>query len=95
MDSRFEVAYSVDQVAENTRFYDAKEGWQDTLNKYQTDAVLVPRWKEIEKKLNQKGLTNWIKVYVDDGYSIYMRPDLAKKYPFIDMQGKTILGTFP
>lgn len=95
MDSRFEVAYSVDQVAENMNFYAAREGWQDTLAKYRTDAVLVPRWKEIDKHLSQSGLTDWTRVYIDDGYAIYMRPDLAKNYPASDMRGCKIVGTFP
>jgi hypothetical protein len=98
MDSRFEAAYSADQVAENINFFSAEEGWQKALERYPTDAILVPNWKPIEKILSQddtQTLINFKKVYVDDGYAIYMRTDLAEKYPFLDNRGKTIVGTFP
>ncbi|MDI6854419.1 MAG: hypothetical protein QME75_12540 [Deltaproteobacteria bacterium] len=98
MDSRFEVAYSVEQVVENLNFYAAKEGWQETIKRYPTDAILVPNWKPIEKELSQddiQKLINFRKVYVDDAYTIYMRADLAEKFPFLDNRGKTIVGTFP
>lgn len=98
MDSRFEVAYSVDQVAENMNFFAAKEGWQNTLSRYQTDALLVQNWNPIEQALSQdetQSSVQFRKVYVDDGYSIYMRSDLAEKYPYADRRGETLIGTFP
>jgi hypothetical protein len=98
MDSRFEAAYTVEQVAENADFYEAKEGWQTTLDRYPTDAILVRHWQPIEKALDQHSQENsltWTKVYVDDTYSLYLRRDLAEKYPFLDNRGKTIVGTFP
>jgi hypothetical protein len=98
LDSRFEVAYSVDQLAENINFYEGKEGWQHTLDRYPTDAILVPKWQPIEKILSQDKILSLIqfkKVYVDDGYSIYLRSDLAEKYPYIDRRGETLVGTFP
>jgi hypothetical protein len=98
MDSRFEAAYTPAQVAENINFYAAEAGWQKTLERYPTDAILVPNWKPIEEILSEnetQKLINFQKVYVDDGYAIYMRADLAEKYPFLDNRGKTIIGTFP
>ena len=58
MDSRFEVVYPVPAVRENIRFYAAEEGWQQTLAKYQTDAILVPRWRQLEQVMGRNDV--WI-----------------------------------
>jgi len=87
MDSRFEVAYPVQAVRENIMFYAAQEGWQKTLTKYKTDAILVPRWRKLDQVMgkNDVWISNgnsprWTRVYQDDGYSLYLRSDLAKRY---------------
>jgi hypothetical protein len=102
MDSRFEVAYHIKTVIENINFYGAQEGWQKTLTKYQTDAILIPRWRKVYQLMNKKygsihsrTSTTWTCVYLDDAYSIYMRSDLAKKFPITDMRGKPITADFP
>lgn len=102
MDSRFEVAYSIKSVTDNINFYSANEGWQDTLARYSTDAILVPRWSKVEKILRQNttqkspdSSTIWIPVYIDDGYSLYMRSYFEHEYPIEDMSGTRIIGTFP
>lgn len=102
MDSRFEVAYSIKSVTDNINFYSANEGWQDTLARYSTDAILVPRWSKVEIILRQNttqkspdSSTIWIPVYIDDGYSLYMRSYFEHEYPIEDMSGTRIIGTFP
>ncbi|MGO9621961.1 MAG: hypothetical protein ACLPT6_11200 [Desulfobaccales bacterium] len=102
MDSRFEVVYPVQAVRENILFYAAEEGWQKTLTKYQTDAILVPRWRQLDQVMGQNavGISNgnspgWTLVYQDDGYSLYLRSDLAKRFPITDMRGKPITAHFP
>lgn len=100
MDSRFEVAYPIKTLAENIIFYGAEEGWQKTLTKYPTDAILIPRWSKLEKVMGDVGIINgnsftWNRVYVDDGYSLYMRSGQAKNYTFKDMRGEPITARFP
>ncbi len=102
MDSRFEVVYPVPAVRENILFYAAKEGWQKTLAKYQTDAILVPRWRQLEQVMGRHDVwisndnsQSWTRVYQDDGYSLYLRSDLAKSFPVTDMRGQPIPAHFP
>jgi hypothetical protein len=102
MDSRFEVAYPIQAVRENIMFYAAQEGWQKTLTKYKTDAILVPRWRKLDQVMgkNDVWISNgnsprWTRVYQDDGYSLYLRSDLAKRLPITDMRGKPISAHFP
>lgn len=102
LDSRFEVAYPVQATAENIRFYAAQEGWQETLTKYPTDAILIPLWSKLDQvmNINNGGINNktsptWNRVYLDDGYSLYVRSDLTKKFPLTDMRGKPITARFP
>ena len=39
--------------------------------------------------------SSWTHVYQDDGYSLYLRSDLAKRFPILDMRGKPIPAHFP
>jgi hypothetical protein len=102
MDSRFHMAYTPALVTENIKFYQGQKGWQATLLKYQTDAVLVPRWTNLENILaqsladhNNPIAAKWKLVYVDDGYSLYWRSALASNTPVRDRRGKLITGRFP
>jgi len=102
MDSRFEVAYPVQAVGENIKFYAAEEGWQKTLAKYKTDAILVPRWRKLDQVMGKNDVwisngnpARWTRVYQDDGYSLYLRSDLVKRFPITDMRGKPITAHFP
>jgi hypothetical protein len=102
MDSRYEAAYPVEAVVENARFYQAKEGWQETLARYPTNAVLVPRSSpldELIEKLNQPTgqgkCIDWRRVYVDDGFSLFVRTELADHLPVLDRRGKPIPVIFP
>jgi hypothetical protein len=98
MDSRFEVAYSIDQVKENLNFFKAKEGWQKTLARYPTEAILLSRSDPLEKILaenNSEVSSSWKRTYIDDTYAVYLRADLAKNYPSLDRRGQSISATFP
>jgi hypothetical protein len=101
LDSRFEVAYPVSTVTESIRFYAAAKGWRETLAKYPSDAVLIPRGSKLEQVMEKEGgLSNkalfpWTCVYLDDGFSLYLRSDLAKRFPFTDRRGKPIPARFP
>lgn len=102
MDSRFHMAYPAALVAENVKFYGAQKGWRPILLKYKTDAVLVPRWSKLEKAMAKSVAdpqdpiaARWKRVYVDDGYSLYERADLAGDTRLTDDRGKPLRGHFP
>lgn len=95
MDSRFEAAYTVDQVVENLNFYRGKEGWEDTLKRQSPDAILVRNYEPIERILGEGSNSDWQKVYFDDTYSLYFRAELAKKYRYRDRRGQITAGSFP
>ena len=42
IDSRYEVAYPIGSLEEETDFYTASDNWESILNKYDTHAVLIP-----------------------------------------------------
>jgi hypothetical protein len=101
LDSRFEAAYPVDSLAENINFYAGEEGWQGTLARYRTDMILVPRWSKLDGLMEPKQIgsnndpINWSRVYLDDGYSLYIRSNYPKNYPYRDMRGKSVPVEFP
>ena len=74
-DSRYEVAYPNWRMDEDDLFYDAKEGWEEILAKYPTDAVLVRTDLAIVKALESK--TGWNRVYSDPQFVVFARSELA------------------
>jgi hypothetical protein len=102
VDSRFEVAYPTAWVVDVARMYAGGEGWQDTLTRYPTDAVLVPRGAPLERLLADRPdqpaaspALAWQRVYVDDAYSLFARPQIAARLPRVDHTGLAPAGTFP
>jgi len=91
MDSRFEVAYKPGLLEEQTAFYRAQEGWQQVLDRYPTDAVLVRRTEPVAPLLIQ--MPGWTRVYEDDSYAIVARSDLH--LPVVDRTGEPLEATFP
>jgi len=77
LDSRYEVAYPDGAVDENWKFYLAQDGWRQTLDKYETDAVLVPLdvavLKEMERLSETDSKFDWEPVFRDRGTAIFMR----------------------
>jgi hypothetical protein len=71
IDGRYEVAYQPGVLEENVAFYEARPGWQGTLEKYPTDAVLVPRTSAVAAEL--PALDGWQRVHRDDAFDVYMR----------------------
>ena len=74
LDGRYEVAYQVGILEENHAFYQARPGWQQTLAKYPTDAVLVARSRPLADEL--PAITGWTRTYRDPVYDLYTRPGL-------------------
>ncbi|MCZ6709665.1 MAG: hypothetical protein O7B25_04815, partial [Gammaproteobacteria bacterium] len=80
LDGRYEVAYPPEALVENHAYYMADPGWQETLDRYPTDAVLVPRSQPISEAMPRA--EGWNRVYRDDVYEIYVRPSLT--LPVVD-----------
>ncbi len=101
MDGRYEAAYPPEAVAENVEFYRAKDGWQKTLTRYSTDAVLVPHSSPLDQLIEQSNQTTeggksitWRRVCVDDGFSLFMRSELSDHFPVQDRTGEHIHDIF-
>jgi hypothetical protein len=90
LDSRYEVAYSEDWIERVFRFYEAREGWADTLAAYPTDVVLAPTSSPILPQLRQAG---WKAVYADGQFELDARPGL--QLPACDSTGQHFSGVFP
>ncbi len=90
-DGRFEAAYPPEALAENVGLYDASPGWRDVLERYPTDAVLVPRSRRLSLALEENA--SWPLVYQDDVYQLFARPGLA--LPRADRRGQLLPTTFP
>lgn len=71
MDGRYEVAFPPTLSDELYAFYMAKEGWQAVLEKYPTDAILVPRRLPLARQL--PGCPAWRRCYRDRAFEIYVR----------------------
>ena len=90
VDSRYEVAYSEEWVDRIFRFYAAEPGWQETLNAYSTDLVLVPRMTPVAHVIRESG---WHMVYKDREFEIFARSGLS--LPVTDRTSESFAGIFP
>jgi hypothetical protein len=97
MDSRYEVAYPPEAVAENVRLYAGGEGWEQIIDEYDTHAILVPAWSPLNQLLLAEATSaaGWHRVYRDDGYALFARSDRAAGLPVTDRTGEAIIGRFP
>ncbi len=97
MDSRYEAAYSPDLVAEISDFYHGEPGWEDVLERYPPDAVLVPATSRLGSLLESAEHlpVRWVRTYRDDGYSLFVRESHASAFEVRDRVGESIEGSFP
>lgn len=91
MDGRYEVAFPLDLVDESYAFYMAQEGWETVLDKYPTDAILVPKRLPVARQLAQ--VPGWRRCYGDDAFEIYVRAE--SPLPSADARGVEFFDTFP
>jgi len=91
LDGRYEVCYQPGILEENVAFYRALPGWRETLAKYPTDVVLVPRATPLARVMSEAA--TWQRVYDDDLYELYARPGL--KLSPADQRGRSFLGSIP
>lgn len=71
IDSRYEVAYPPGSIEKTFDFYDAREGWEETLESHGTDAVLVPYFKPVRERI--ESLEDWHLIYKDGMFSVFSR----------------------
>jgi hypothetical protein len=99
IDSRYEVAYPPGAVEESVAFYRAQNDWRAVLEKYNTDAVLVPSYNSILKELQRAAKEDpdfpWKRVYTDDSYSVFVRSAVQEKLTFVDRRGHRVIPVFP
>lgn len=74
LDSRYEAAYEPSLVKELTRLYETGEGLSEVLEKYEPDAVLVPK----HSRLAQAQIPLQ-RVYEDASFAVYARPGSGLK----------------
>ena len=98
MDGRYEAAFPEGALEEAQRFYSAKDGWQETLARYDTDAVLMMRKYKVAKEFRKMAESDqndagWRQVYIDDAYVIYAKS--ATGLEPVDRTGETLIARFP
>ncbi len=99
IDSRYEVAYPPGAVEEIVAFLNAHDGWQETLSRYPTDAILVPTWCPVHDLLDQLEPSarrpSFVRKYRDGAYSLFVREGTGQKLPTVDRTRETIVGHYP
>lgn len=99
LDERYEVAYPTQWIEEVVAFYNADPGWETTLTRYATDAVLVPWYSELNDLLGDApdyaGGRLWRCVYRDDAFSIFVREGIGSRFPARDRRGDMIAPRLP
>ncbi|MHB0960812.1 MAG: hypothetical protein ACYC0X_33015 [Pirellulaceae bacterium] len=98
-DSRYEVAYPHGLVEEIHELYCAQGVWRETLRKYPTDAILVPRGVPLLVVLlgqSRNGVEGpWKCVYRDSGYILFVDSSRFGNLPTVDRSSQRIEGVFP
>jgi len=91
LDGRYEVAYQKGVLEENTALYEAQAGWQETLTRYPTDAVLVARSAPLAEALTT--VPGWRRIYRDEAFELFARSGL--NLPEEDRTGQIPQPQFP
>lgn len=91
MDSRYEVAYPPWRLDEDDQFYFARPGWQEILEKYPTDLVLVPGDFPIVKQLGVH--PGWRRIYEDPQFVMFAKQGLD--LPSMKLNQPAPNGRFP
>jgi hypothetical protein len=100
LDSRYEAAYPEGTVEENLAFYSTDEGWRETLEKYDTDALLIPIDYKLAIALAKDDgalakSISWTCVYRDRSYCLYFPSQTAGQFKFADRTKERIDGVYP
>ena len=96
------MVYQQEDVIENINFYKGMERFYSVLCKHNTDAVLIPKSALLYDKIKddnkikvQDCTWNWLKVYSDDMYLLFVRENSAPSFPEVDKMGQPIFMDFP
>ncbi|MEM9943928.1 MAG: hypothetical protein AAF939_20375 [Planctomycetota bacterium] len=96
IDSRYEVAYPHGAIEENMAFYQAFPGWTETLEKYDTDAVLIPNACDLSAVFpDHQATQRWLRAYKDSEFTLYLSPNIGNQFPVVDRSREKIVGVFP
>ena len=81
IDGRYEVAYRDDVLPKHNQFYAAEPGWQNVLNEYSADLILVQANSPVRKSLGKEGThtDRWRVVYEDSVFSLYANDDFSQQ----------------
>ena len=81
IDGRYEVAYRDDVFPKHNQFYAAEPGWQNVLNEYSADLILVQANSPVRKSLGKEGThtDRWRVVYEDSVFSLYANDDFSQQ----------------
>jgi len=79
IDGRYEVAYRDDVLPKHNQFYAADAGWENVLNEYSADVILVQANAPVKKWLGKHGTKTeaWRVIYEDAVFSLYVNDALA------------------
>ena len=99
IDSRYEVAYPHGALEENFAFYNKLGNWENTLDRYPTDGLLIPRYFKFDSEVTQltSEVGDWKLVYQDQEFLLLVRKGLASDLGlgFQDRSKDKIVGVFP
>lgn len=70
IDGRYEEVYPVSLVNESARFHYLGKDWQDLMNKYKTDIMLIDKSYPVYEEL--LALDGWTVVYTDEVSAVFM-----------------------
>lgn len=90
LDSRYELVFSDELFEEHGGFYNARPGWDRTLNAHKTDVALIPANAKVAREMPSSG---WTRVYSDSAYELYARPGLSLAQ--VKREGTPPDGTIP
>lgn len=91
MDSRGDIGYSDARIREITSMYRGEPSWQQTLNRYPADLLLINRVFALAHCMNEQH--HWSLIYRDDAFELWARPGLTMLS--VDRRGKELHATFP
>ena len=79
IDGRYEVAYRDDVLPKHNQFYAADAGWENVLDEYAADVILVQANAPVKKWLGKPGTKTeaWRVIYEDPVFSLYANDALA------------------
>lgn len=92
-DGRYEAAYPPEALDENFDFYKAVGNWEETLRKYPTDLVMVPKDTAVHPKMLQ--MPGWRHIYRDDAYSLFAADRVATALASVSREGVPVVMHFP